>query len=135
MCQCHSPCCSAGHCDQAPIFPEAPLCLCLPFPGCLARLWPDNSDSFTTPLNRLLVHAPDFFLLSCTPVDLPAHCNPNQPSLCEMNSMSMETASESSMALRQYPGSPAELLFWIPSALAVGVGLSNRPEPLFSGDF
>lgn len=39
------------------------------------------------------------------------------------------------MALLPLTGSPPELLFWIPPALAVEVGLSNRPEPLISGDF
>lgn len=59
-----APCYSAGHSEQAPVFPQKSLSLPLSsFPWLACQTL--EPDAFTTFLNRLLVHVPDFFLYSC----------------------------------------------------------------------
>lgn len=96
------------------------LCVSVVYPAEFKSL---ISNSFTNFLNRLLVP----MLECCVLVNAPAPCNPNQSSLCEMNSMSVEIASKPFMPPVQIQPLP-ELLFWIPSALVVEPTLSELKE-------
>lgn len=101
---------------------------------CCLACWiqrPCISNSFTSFLNRLLVHVLEFWAL----VNSPAQCNPNQSSLCEMNSVNMESASKFFTPPTQTQALP-ELPFWIPFALAGKPTASNMlalpPSPFSS---